>query len=219
MTSVSFSDAERRKVFAVAEAELIREMGNVSIVKFLGGTDEATARENWFAKIEDFLEVLPDGLFLALDTSDDQVALRLAGGSSVVLRRWELYHAPTLEDCWRIVLKPRLAPIIVDTVGTGLWGRFWVEAVAEALGGEPLPVVPSGSRPFGSFKREAREQLAASRAAEATIRGWTVQAAPEDAPWPWFTDEQTAHRAAKALALGSDRIGALFSDWWRASDG
>ncbi|MEO5534190.1 MAG: hypothetical protein ABIR17_03565 [Pseudolysinimonas sp.] len=219
MTSISFSDAERRTAFTVAEAELIREMGNVSIVKFLGGTDQATARENWFAKIEEFVEVLPDGVFIALDASDGQVALRLAGGSTVVLRLWEARYAPTLEDSWRIMLKPRLAPVVVDMVGTALWGDVWVEAVAGALEGEPLPVVPSGDRPFGTFMREAREQLSASGAVEATVRGWTVQAAPEDAPWPWFTDEQTAHRAAKALALGTDRIGALFSDWQRASDG
>jgi hypothetical protein len=209
MTVVTFPQAQRTALFIAAERTLIAEMGNVSIVKFLGGREEGKAQAIWFAALEGFLAALPAGVFIGPDVTSGAPVLRFSGGVDIRLDLYDLQARPSLFDAWRVRVKPGLAPVVTDAVAANLWGAQWDAAIADSAGDATFALNPVADT--WSWATAVREEIAAVAGGDdARARGWVVRAGPTEAPWPWFSDETRAHRAAKALALGGDAINALY---------
>ena len=218
--TLAISADEQDPLFAAAESSLLADMGNVSIVKFLGGSDEADARDRWFQALEAFLAPMPPRLFIESGVKEGRPVLRFLGGLTLTL---DLYDVQAREAAhpWRAKTMPGLAPIVIDASAEALWGDGWAAAVSDAARGESFPVTPRSDAVAGRWAGPLSERLAASgdgRDADGAY-GWVVRAAPSEAPWPWFASEEHARRAAQALQLGATRVGALFEEWMRVSGG
>lgn len=203
-----FSQADRNVLFEAAEATLLRDMGHVSIVKFLGGTEEGEAQAKWFGVLEAFLASLPAGMFLKSDVSRGSPALVFHNGLRIEVDLYELHGRPSRDDAWRMMAKPGLAAIVIDAVAAARWGEAWDDAISAEESMVETSVKPAGGSMFGGWARAVQEDLAMLDLQKS--RGWIVRATPTEAPWPWFTDEHRARRAAVALALGTDVVGALY---------
>ena len=209
MTAVTFPQAQRTALFIAAERTLIAEMGSVSIVKFLGGREEGKAQAIWFAALERFLDALPAGVFIGPDVTSGAPVLRFRGGVDLRLDLYDLQARPSFYDAWRVRVKPGLAPVVTDAVAASQWGAEWDDALADAAGDAAVPL--DSAADDWSWATSVREEIAATVGADdARARGWILRAAPTEAPWPWFSDEKRARRAAKALALGGEALGALY---------
>jgi hypothetical protein len=201
--------AERIALFDAAEATLLREVGQVSIVKFLGGGDRDSARERWCDALNALLAVLPDGMFLRPEVARGAPEFVFDGGVRVRLDLWELHDRPARTDAWRIVARPGLAPILIDAVADARWGAAWRDVIAtEGALLEPI-INPSREPSFSPWVAAIQRELAELGRDDAL--GWIVPADPADAPWPWFTDAVRARRAAIALTVGAETVGV----WYR----
>jgi hypothetical protein len=200
-------------LFIAAEQTLVADMGSVSIVKFLGATNEVEAEANWFRALEGFLETLPPGVFVRSDVDSGRPKLVFAGGVELTIDLYDLHARPSFYDAWRVRVRPGLSPVVVDTVGSLLWGADWGAAIVDKAGESSYPVNPAGDT-TRHWASTVREEIAATTGSDdPRARGWIVRAESDEAPWPWFSDEGRARRAAKALALGADTVGAIFADF------
>ena len=201
--------AERIALFDAAEATLRREVGQVSIVKFLGGGDRDRERERWGDALDALLAVLPDGMFLRPDVAGDAPEFVFDGEVRIRLDLWELRDRPAPTDAWRILARPGLAPLLIDAVADARWGAVWSDVIAtEGALLDPI-VTPSREHSFSSWVAGIQRELVESGRDDAL--SWIVPAGPTDAPWPWFSDAGRARRAATALVLGTETVGA----WYR----
>jgi hypothetical protein len=212
LTDVAIPASVRRKLFEAAESSLVADLGAVSIVKFLGGSNEEEACAKWFGAIEKLLSTLPDGVFLGSEIVDGRPALGFLGGVTLAIDLYELQDRRSVADAWRIMARPGLAPVVVDAVADAVWGPRWDRALKDAAGDETYAVTARDGVVAGQWagSMSAAVSLSAKASGAPAAHGWVVRAAPSEAPWPWFADECRARRAARALALGPARIAALF---------
>lgn len=210
MSAVIFPAELRAAAFDVAEAALRADVGNVSILKFLGGSDESEAVARWFTAIEAFVAVLPVGVFERLDLSSGRPVLQLVGGVRLEIDLYDLTARPHVDDAWRAAMRPGLAPLAIDAVAVALEPGRWGRAVDAAPSTGEFPVI-EGIEPFGRWHRAVSAELAAA-GDEVRARGWLIRAGQGYAPYPWYTDEVRARRAAAVFSLGGEGSARLFDE-------
>lgn len=213
MTRV-LTSGERAEFCAAAEATLLREAGQVSIVTYLGGVDEADARNRWCDALDDVLVRLPDGMFLGPDLTSGALFLAFDGGLRLRVDLWELRSRATRDDAWCLRVSPRLASAIVDAAASLRWGEHWRKAMGAVDGDKRPPVNALRERFLAGWAAGVQSELVA----EGRPLGWVIPGAPADAPWPWFGGESRARAAATAMGLGVDRLRELYVQVERGED-
>lgn len=131
----------------------------------------------------------------------------------MTVRLWQLLDGRTVDDAWRLMLDPELAPILTDAVGWELWRDRWQSALRDRAGDLGLlPVIPAGVSPQ---MRWVEATLAAASHRDPQVpggRGWLVGGIPGPTSHLWFMDRGRAERAAVAFAAGGGVVNALFRE-------